>query len=768
MIDSTAKSLKASRRGSARHGTSTASRGATRHGGNLRCTGCVQCPGVRPPVESHVRQGLVQHSCAVLRFDTPCTRSRRPRPASGVGAPLIRAWERRYGVVAPGAHDVRLPALRRRDDQRPGHDARAGRRPAGRRPRPPGRSAPGEVAVDEVAPSRPLRAAASLRRPLDSGGPSRPRSSTGSSIAAESTSPADTEAALDEIFASGSFEADRRRPAPARRPRRSATRGRPGTLSVAAEHAASAAVAPSPRRRLPGRRESRRGRRSSSACRPDARHELGALAFAAALRRRGVGVLYLGPDVTVDGWVDVARADARAGRRHRRSSSPDDREAAARCRRGAPGAGRADRRGRGRRGRAEPVALERGPRPRRTWSRGGGGRRRGRSDAGRTDAAESAAHRSSRRPSRPCGRGDSGRGGPSAARIRSAAAPGRSPLNATTRSHRRRRSAADSRVDGETIERPRPTVEVEPTARRARARACVASQTIVSAPSAGVRSSGRITPVEARQGLGEARRVGPARVHHGERDAGLRRSGAPTPARARSGPASPARTRAHPSNSPTPRLQVVEVEALEVHAAGRHGDDPRARRPAQERQQPRDQGERADDEDGKGRLDPVRSLDPLRVDRPGVVDQRRRDATPSPGPGRPRPAPRRASPCRRRRWGSDPRRGRRPARRAGAASRSADRPTRTTRAPRAASVVGRGPAETGRRPGDEHGPTGHRARGRRRPAEEPPPDRGPDPREAADDGDLEAVVERALRGSTLRPRACRRRPARRGASSRRG
>ena len=46
---------------------------------------------------------------------------------------------------------------------------------------------------------------------------------------------------------------------------------------------------------------------------PGARHELGALAFAVALRRRGVGVLYLGPDVPVDGWVDaVTRTRAKA------------------------------------------------------------------------------------------------------------------------------------------------------------------------------------------------------------------------------------------------------------------------------------------------------------------------------------------------------------------------------------------------------------------------------------------------------------------------
>ena len=81
---------------------------------------------------------------------------------------------------------------------------------------------------------------------------------------------------------------------------------------MAAEHAASAAV---------GRRLAAIYQAAGIPTRPSvvvglppgARHELGALAFAAALRRRGVGVLYLGPDVTVEGWVDVfARTRARA------------------------------------------------------------------------------------------------------------------------------------------------------------------------------------------------------------------------------------------------------------------------------------------------------------------------------------------------------------------------------------------------------------------------------------------------------------------------
>jgi methylmalonyl-CoA mutase cobalamin-binding subunit len=38
---------------------------------------------------------------------------------------------------------------------------------------------------------------------------------------------------------------------------------------------------------------------------PDSRHDLGALAFAVALRRLGVDVLYLGADVPVASWVDA-------------------------------------------------------------------------------------------------------------------------------------------------------------------------------------------------------------------------------------------------------------------------------------------------------------------------------------------------------------------------------------------------------------------------------------------------------------------------------
>ena len=40
---------------------------------------------------------------------------------------------------------------------------------------------------------------------------------------------------------------------------------------------------------------------------PRSRHELGALAFATAARRRGLGVVYLGADVPESSWIDAAQ-----------------------------------------------------------------------------------------------------------------------------------------------------------------------------------------------------------------------------------------------------------------------------------------------------------------------------------------------------------------------------------------------------------------------------------------------------------------------------
>ncbi|HWJ09150.1 MAG TPA: MerR family transcriptional regulator [Nocardioides sp.] len=86
-----------------------------------------------------------------------------------------------------------------------------------------------------------------------------------------------------------------------------------GSIDVAGEHMASAAV----HRRLSaayaasGRRH--RGPVVAVGLPSGSRHELGALAFAAALQRLGVNALFLGADVPVNSWAAVAHKPRIAG-----------------------------------------------------------------------------------------------------------------------------------------------------------------------------------------------------------------------------------------------------------------------------------------------------------------------------------------------------------------------------------------------------------------------------------------------------------------------
>jgi methanogenic corrinoid protein MtbC1 len=167
--------------------------------------------------------------------------------------------------------------------------------------------AAGEVPLEDVAPDPTLGRVS----PSSAADANRARMIERFVGAAETASATETEAALDEILGSGSFEAvvdDILLPAVAAL----GDSWEQGRMSVAAEHAASAAVT----RRLSAVYQAAGIPVRTSVVvglPPGARHELGALAFAAAVRRRGVGVLYLGADVTVDGWLDaVTRTRARA------------------------------------------------------------------------------------------------------------------------------------------------------------------------------------------------------------------------------------------------------------------------------------------------------------------------------------------------------------------------------------------------------------------------------------------------------------------------
>jgi DNA-binding transcriptional MerR regulator/methylmalonyl-CoA mutase cobalamin-binding subunit len=215
----------------------------------------------------------------------------------GISVPVMRAWERRYGIVSP----ERTPAGYRLYD---------------------------DDAIDRLATMRRLvesgwsasQAAAAIRSgevPVDASAaalgatPSDPSSRADLiapfvASAAAMDEPA-VEALLDEAFARGTFErvVDEHL-LPALRALGDAWAA--GSVSVAAEHAASHAVL----RRLAAAFQAA----AHPTDRPavlvglpaGSRHEAAALAFATALRRRGIPAIYLGADVPASGWLAAVTA----------------------------------------------------------------------------------------------------------------------------------------------------------------------------------------------------------------------------------------------------------------------------------------------------------------------------------------------------------------------------------------------------------------------------------------------------------------------------
>ncbi len=223
---------------------------------------------------------------------------------SGVGAPLICAWERRYGIVEP----MRTAAGYRLYD-----DEMVARLKAMRALIEAGWSAAqaAEGIISEELPVAEWAQRDGTRQRLPAitaqQGTHRLDDPVQALVdAAAVYDGATVEAALDEMFARGSFEAiidDLVLPAAVALGEAWAD----GRVEVAAEHMASAAI----------------GRRLATAygaaarpgdaphvlvgLPPGSRHELGVIAFAIALRRRAIGVLYLGADVPVASWVDAAQ-----------------------------------------------------------------------------------------------------------------------------------------------------------------------------------------------------------------------------------------------------------------------------------------------------------------------------------------------------------------------------------------------------------------------------------------------------------------------------
>jgi DNA-binding transcriptional MerR regulator/methylmalonyl-CoA mutase cobalamin-binding subunit len=226
---------------------------------------------------------------------------------SGLSVPVVRAWERRYGVVRP----TRTPSGYRLYDDAAVDRLRTMQALIAR-----GWS-PSTAAAALVAGTAPAVE-------LEAEGDAEERTATASrdqSLAVDRSADlrsAFVEAArvldanalehiLDEMFATGSFEVVvERHILPALVELGDAWAA--GRVGVGGEHAASHAVA----RRLAGAYQA-----AASSPHPDgavlvglppgARHELGALAFAVTARRAGLPVLYLGADLPIDDWVATAR-----------------------------------------------------------------------------------------------------------------------------------------------------------------------------------------------------------------------------------------------------------------------------------------------------------------------------------------------------------------------------------------------------------------------------------------------------------------------------
>jgi len=225
---------------------------------------------------------------------------------TGVPIALLRAWERRYGVVAP----VRTPAGYRLYDD----DALA--RLRSMRALVADGWQPSAAASAILAGTAPFAADAGpdVQRPHAETAPTATEGRTQAFVSAAAALDAEAiERALDEVFAAGTFEgiADREL-LPALVALGDAWAD--GRVSVAAEHAASQAV----QRRLAaafqaaGRPPAGRGA-VLVGLPPGSRHELGALAFAVAARRAGLPILYLGADLPVADWIASAqRARAQA------------------------------------------------------------------------------------------------------------------------------------------------------------------------------------------------------------------------------------------------------------------------------------------------------------------------------------------------------------------------------------------------------------------------------------------------------------------------
>jgi DNA-binding transcriptional MerR regulator/methylmalonyl-CoA mutase cobalamin-binding subunit len=224
---------------------------------------------------------------------------------AGVSIPLLRAWERRYGIVEPArtasgyrlydeASIERLRAMR--------HLVASGWSPS---------QAARHIETAGV-PLATVAASTTTERAVEAETPSASDLADAFVHAAAALDEVRIERLLDDAFASGSFERvvdDRLMPAL----RALGEAWAAGIVSVGSEHAASHAVLRRLAASFDAAARSTGDRPVLVGLPPGSHHEIGALAFAAAARRTGQSVVYLGADVPVASWLEAARrTNARA------------------------------------------------------------------------------------------------------------------------------------------------------------------------------------------------------------------------------------------------------------------------------------------------------------------------------------------------------------------------------------------------------------------------------------------------------------------------
>jgi DNA-binding transcriptional MerR regulator/methylmalonyl-CoA mutase cobalamin-binding subunit len=224
---------------------------------------------------------------------------------AGLSVPTVRVWERRYGVVHPSrtstgyrlyddAAIARLAAMRHlveNEGVRPSQAAEM-------------LSSPGADVAGLAAQAGRSATSRDEGDEVDEGveAPSPIRGAVGQVVAAARRFDVPAiDRTLDEAFAAERFE-DTVEHVVFPALRAIGDGWADGSIDVAMEHATSEAV----RRRL-ARFFDAAGSQSEVqvvvGLPPDSHHEIGALAFAVAARRAGLGVLYLGADVPMKSWL---------------------------------------------------------------------------------------------------------------------------------------------------------------------------------------------------------------------------------------------------------------------------------------------------------------------------------------------------------------------------------------------------------------------------------------------------------------------------------